>query len=126
MIVITALPLSYLSVLLYIHLGSRRTPRKQVVYLLAEMWAIFALIFTMFALTSRQLGPVPRSSIANELAYQVGHVRTMPIHSQLLCAAAVLLACGLFGHLLWSLRRVQRHADHTAMLLERGSYDLDV
>ncbi len=125
MIVLTALSLGYLSVLLYIHLGSQRVPRKRVTHIIAETWVIFALIFTIFALTSQQLGAVPRSSIANELAYQLGHFHTLPAFRQLLCGAALLLAIGLFGHLFWSLQHVQRRLSQTVMPVEGGSYDLD-
>ncbi len=81
MIVVTALPLGYISILLYINLGSHRVPRKRIGWIIAEVWVIFALIFAMFTLISQQLGAVPHSSIASELTYQLMHFRTLPAHS---------------------------------------------
>lgn len=113
------------SLLLYIQLGSHRVPRQRIVYILAEIWVIFALIFAIFTLTSQQLGAVPHSAIADELAARLAHFRALPATRQILCSAAILLACGLFGHMIWSLQRAQRRAGQISMPLERGSYDLD-
>ena len=100
-------------------------PRKRIAAIIAEIWVIFALIFAIFSLTSQQLGAVPHSTIANELVFRLAHFRALPAIRQILCSAAFLLACGLFGHLFWSLQRAQRHAGQISMPLERGSYDLD-
>jgi len=110
MIGITAFALGYISLLLYIHLDSQQTPRKHITGILIELWVIFALIFTIFTLTSQQLGTVSQSSIANELAGQLAHFRALPAGRQMLCGAALLLALGLFAHLFWSLRRAV-HSD---------------
>ena len=109
MAVLTAFPLAYVSLLLYIRLSSQRVPNKRIWRLLGEVWGIFALIFVIFALVSRRLGTVPHSSITKELGAQLELVRALPLGHQLFVGAAMLLALGLFGHLLWSLQRLQRH-----------------
>ncbi len=105
---LTALPLGYISLLLYIRLGSQRVSPKRIAWVIAEVWGVFALIFAIFAVVSQRLGAVPRSSLANELTYQIAHFHTLPVSEQALIGTALLLTLGLFGHLVYSLQRAQR------------------
>jgi len=126
MLVITAFPLGFISLLLYIRLGSQGMPRRRIYRVIAEVWGVFALIFTIFTLVSQHLGPVPaQNSIANEMLFQVSRFRTLPAGHQMVIGAALLLAVALFAHLVWSIQRVQRHASQLALPPDGGSHDLD-
>lgn len=126
MIVVTAFPLAYVSLLLYIRLSSHQVPLKRIIRLLAEVWGTFALIFVIFALASQHLGAVPRSSIVKELSAQLEYVRALPLNHQIYLSVALALALALFGHIIWSLQREQRQTERPLLPSESGSSDLDM
>ncbi|HEY3379030.1 MAG TPA: hypothetical protein VGL77_16225 [Armatimonadota bacterium] len=102
-----AVALGFVSVLLYISLGSRRVPTAKIVRLLIELWGTFALLAVLFALLSAFLGAPPAGSLAEELAVRLAHWRDLSSTQQAILVGGLLLAIVLFVHLINSLRVLQ-------------------
>lgn len=117
MLVVTAFALGFVSLLIYIRLASQGMSPKRIVRIIAEMWGIFALIITIFTLISRRIGAASSASIVQEIA----RIRTLPAAELAMLALALLLAVGLFVHLLWSMHRVQRSIDQFSVSSDGGS-----
>lgn len=110
MLVLTAFVLGYISLLLFIRLGSLGVSRGQIIGIVIEVWLTFAVIIGMFILLQRFLGPVPRTGVPRELFTQLDQLNRLPIGQRLLIYGGFIVAIALFVHLLWSFRAAQREA----------------
>jgi hypothetical protein len=114
MLVLTAVALLFVSLLLYIRLGSAGVPTGRVAAMLVELWLTFAAIVGLFAMASRTLGAVPRSTVPGEWGAGWAQVRALPPGQQVLLLVLLLAAVGLLGHLFWSMNHLTR-ADRDAV-----------
>jgi Na+/melibiose symporter-like transporter len=108
LLILVAVVLAYVSVLLYINLGSQGVALPRVIRLLVELWLTFALIIGVLAVVTGSLGPTPAGSIAAELAARLSHWRQLSSGQQAMILGGVVLALVLFAHFIWSYRALQQ------------------
>jgi len=112
LLVLTAFVLGYISLLLFIRLGSLGVSRRQIIGIVIEVWLTFAVIIGIFALLQQFLGAVPRTGVSGELFTQLQQLNRLPLQQRLLIYGGFIVAIALFAHLLWSFRAAQREAPH--------------
>lgn len=122
-LILSALALGFASLLVYIRLRSLGLTGRRILGLLAELWLSFAAIITLFSLTRQLLGEAPRTGLFSELAYLLERVQTLPPAQQWLLLGALVVAIGLFAHLLWSLRAAFSAADRSSAYSDGDTHD---
>jgi len=108
LLILMALALAYVSLLLFIHLGSLGINRGRVIGIVIEVWLTFALIIGVFSLLQYFIGPVPQSTVAGEMAALFARLGRLPVWQRLFIYGGLAAAVALFAHLLWMLRAAQR------------------
>ena len=111
-LVLTAFVLGYVSLLLFIRLGSLGVGHGRILGIIIEVWLTFAVVIGMFILLQRFLAPVPSTGFPGELFAQIEQVNRLPIRQRLLIYGGLIVAAALLVHLLWSLRNAQRETPH--------------
>lgn len=122
-LILVALVLGYISVLLNIRLGSLGVDRRRVIGIIVELWLTFVLIVIVFMISQQFVGPVGRTSLAQELTELYAHARQLPLWQRLVVYGGPVAAVLLFIHLLFSLRAVQQEASRTDHSSDGGPDD---
>lgn len=107
LIILVVIALTFISALLYISLRARHVATGNVVRVLVELWVAFALIIAIFDYISHVLGPAPSGSLADELLSRLAHWHVLLRTQQVTIVAGVLVALGLFVHVLTTIRALQ-------------------
>ncbi|MHB0938333.1 MAG: hypothetical protein ACYDCO_11850 [Armatimonadota bacterium] len=110
LLILTAFVLGYVSLLLFIRLGSLGVARGRIIGIVIELWLTFALIIGVFALMQQFIGPVPEIGFPGEFQVLIQRLSRLPSWQRLLIFGGFIAALVLFVHWLWSFNAVQRDA----------------
>jgi len=121
MLALIAAILGYISILLYLRLGSQGVAVRRIVRVILELWLTFAAIIGIFALISQRVGPVAGSSMAAQLFAELARVHSLPANERTVIYLGLLLTVALFVHFLWSWQSMQRKTDRFGSPHEGGT-----
>lgn len=106
LLALSAAILGYASLLISMRLRAGGAPPARIRLALIELWGTFIVIIGLFAVIRSLLGDVGGDSVFDGLRTQLERLRALSAGMQATIILAMLIALGLFVHLIWMLQRL--------------------